>query len=75
MTEESPPAKPIETGKKPASKWTEPLGELAFVVVLAPCMYYLRDNLGEKGTEFAAILILLIFGRAMRALWAAIVSK
>ncbi len=75
MAEGSPTAKPIESGKKPTSKWAEPLGELAFIAVLIPVFYYLSDNLGQQGIRYVSILTLLIFGRAMKALWAAIFSK
>lgn len=74
MAEKPPDTKPAE---KPSSKWTEPLAELGFILLLAPFMYYLHKQgfLGEQASSYTALLILLIFGRAMKALWTAMFSK
>lgn len=59
------------------SKWTEPLAELGLIVLLAPFMYYLHKQgfFGEQATSYTALIIVLLFSRAIKALWEAMSSK
>ncbi len=50
--------------------WGEPLGELLIVLLAIPFIYYFRKYLGRQGTQYASILLALIFARAMKAMWA-----
>jgi hypothetical protein len=45
--------------------------------LVSPCIYYLNKKGygGRQATTLAALLIVLIFGRAIKALWAAMLSK